>query len=394
MTGTKQRKATASRRTILIEQLVASKADRVDREAGILFHVKILGLESQNGRRYTAEAIAESKPLYEGRAVNVDHPAKPDETRSARDRFGWFENVLVESDGLYGDFHLLDIEDPLSRKLLNAAEQRPDLFGFSHNALGEGDDVDGVFVVRRITEVRSVDLVAEPATTKSLFESRNRTMKKLRAILEAVKFKQPKAKADCKALLEDDAMDAPLDMDVDTADEPVGDDGMGALNDAVAGVLKAGNHDLAMKIIKLIQKESQPEAPVAEADDDGEGGDEKDMEEGEGDDEEKDKKETKESRQPKKKSAPVSTRLPAPLDRALDLCEEYKIPNTKPFLKALVALTEDKDRRALCVEQKKLLESQGQTGGPRSRGPGPVAPTAQNSKPATDGESFAKAICR
>lgn len=47
----------------------------------------------------------------------------------------------------------------------------PDAFGLSHNAQGEGDEKDGIFVVSKIVEVRHVDVVADPATTKSLSES-------------------------------------------------------------------------------------------------------------------------------------------------------------------------------------------------------------------------------
>ena len=47
---------------------------RVDRAAGVLRGVKLIGLESLNGRRYRPEALAAAVSLYEGAKVNVNHP--------------------------------------------------------------------------------------------------------------------------------------------------------------------------------------------------------------------------------------------------------------------------------------------------------------------------------
>ena len=61
----------------------------------------------------------------------------------------------------------------MAERICEAAERMPDVFGLSHNAGGDGDyDKNGIFVVSNIVEVRHVDLVADPATTKSLQESR------------------------------------------------------------------------------------------------------------------------------------------------------------------------------------------------------------------------------
>lgn len=141
----------------------------MDTAAGVIRGVKVLGLISQNGRRYLPAAIAKAAPLYEGIGVFLDHPARPNEQRSARDRIGWLEKVQVQNDGLYADLHLLT-SDPTAAKILEAAQKRPDLFGLSHNAEGKGTHEAGVFVVAEITEVKSVDLVADPATNRSLFE--------------------------------------------------------------------------------------------------------------------------------------------------------------------------------------------------------------------------------
>lgn len=151
----------------------------VDREKGIIKGVKIIGFNSQNGRKYLPEALKDAVPMYEGIKVNIDHPEKgPTQQRSSHDRFGKFINVrFVEGEGVYGDLLYLK-NHPLAESVCEAAEREElnDVFGMSHNAQGEGMvDKKNIFVVSKITEVRHVDLVADPATTKSLTESQDST---------------------------------------------------------------------------------------------------------------------------------------------------------------------------------------------------------------------------
>jgi hypothetical protein len=79
----------------------------------------------------------------------------------------------VEGKGLYGDLHLLP-SHPFTERILEAAEKMPQIYGLSHNAKGEGfeDKKTKKFVVNKVAEVRHVDLVADPATTHSLAESK------------------------------------------------------------------------------------------------------------------------------------------------------------------------------------------------------------------------------
>jgi hypothetical protein len=156
------------------ESVLSGRGIRVNREAGTINNVKILGLVSENGRQYLPAAIQAAKKLYEGVHVNIDHPKdSPDQQRSAYDRFGKLTRIRwVEGEGLYGDLVYLKTH-PMAERICEAAERMPDAFGMSHNAQGEGEEnKDGVFVVSKIVEVRHVDLVADPATTKSLSEAR------------------------------------------------------------------------------------------------------------------------------------------------------------------------------------------------------------------------------
>jgi hypothetical protein len=155
----------------IVESSGSSNRMVVDRENGIIRGVKVLGLISDNGRQYLPSAVKAAQKMYEGIKVNIDHPAHADDSRSATDRFGKLINIhFVEGEGLYGDLEFLTTH-PMAARICEAAERMPDAFGLSHNAQGEGDEKDGIFVVSKIVEVRHVDVVADPATTKSLSES-------------------------------------------------------------------------------------------------------------------------------------------------------------------------------------------------------------------------------
>lgn len=140
---------------------------RVDRDRAVIYGVKILGLESQNGRVYTPQALAEARQLYEGKPVNVDHA--DGSRRSYRDRIGRLVSVELRADGLYGDL-LVNPKHPLAEQLFWDAEHCPENVGLSHDAQGRTRAVGGRVIVEQIQQVRSVDLVAEPATTRSLYE--------------------------------------------------------------------------------------------------------------------------------------------------------------------------------------------------------------------------------
>ena len=58
---------TRPKRTRLSER-VTSQPGRVDREAGVIFGVKIIGRHSRNGRTYSDRALSEAVNLYEAPA--------------------------------------------------------------------------------------------------------------------------------------------------------------------------------------------------------------------------------------------------------------------------------------------------------------------------------------
>ena len=152
--------------------LTACDAVRIDREAGVIFGVKIIGCQSRNGRHYPNETLREAIPLYESSKVNLDHPdGDPRKPRSYHARFGIIRNVhLRENEGLFADFWF-NPKHSIAEQLLWDAENAPDNVGFSHNVEAVVKKQSSPAIVEKIVAVRSVDLVADPATTQGLFES-------------------------------------------------------------------------------------------------------------------------------------------------------------------------------------------------------------------------------
>lgn len=170
MTTTKPRTA-----TLITEDLAASKIRKVDATRGVIEGVKLIGTVSKNGRVYPPSVLSKAVRLYEGAKVNVDHPStgNPSSPRGYRDRIGVMRNArFVEGSGIYADFHY-NPQHALAKQLAWDAENNPESLGFSHNALTRvsGKDRQGREIVEEIVSVRHVDLVADPATTRGLFES-------------------------------------------------------------------------------------------------------------------------------------------------------------------------------------------------------------------------------
>lgn len=202
---------------------------RVDREAGRIFGCKILGEHSDNNRHYTPECRRTAATLYEGRGSFIDHADKPGESRSVKDKIGWFSEVELGADGCpYGTFNVVKAH-PMANYVFEIAERAPNQLGFSHDAFGKTRrGKDGGEVVEALERVNSIDLVTDPASVKGLHESlsRSRTMskpvagKKTRRQALAEHIHAPKLR---KWLLEFDdgagmAMDEP-------AEDPIGDAG-------------------------------------------------------------------------------------------------------------------------------------------------------------------------
>jgi len=141
----------------------------VDRTKSIVYGIKVLGFNSQNGRVYERKAIQEAIHLYNQCPVNKDHIT---DAPSFSDRIGWLSGPRLEADGLYADFHYNPHAEGIESFLWFAENNGLGDIGFSHMVQGKWTlDPDGTERVVRIDRVKSVDLVANPATTKTIFES-------------------------------------------------------------------------------------------------------------------------------------------------------------------------------------------------------------------------------
>lgn len=163
------------RKTVVREAYVAG--GRVDRVAGIVYGVKIGGKKSKNNREYTSQALTDLAKLSNGSKGYIDHalpgrriPNSP--TRSMHDWACVFKNCTVKNDGVYGDAHCR-METAAGKAVMEAAEKFPDKFGLSQHSVVEAfvRQGDNCTVVERVIEVKSIDIVDNPATTTSLFEA-------------------------------------------------------------------------------------------------------------------------------------------------------------------------------------------------------------------------------
>ena len=155
--------------------VIENKPGVVDRNKCIVYGVKVLGFSSMNGRIYDPKAIRDAVPLYENAPVNKDHKT---EAPLFSDRLGWLQNVRFTSEGLYADFRYNPHADGIDSFLWFAENNGLGDVGFSHLVSGKSiPDQDGTERVVRIDRVRSVDLVANPATTTTIFESKEIAMK-------------------------------------------------------------------------------------------------------------------------------------------------------------------------------------------------------------------------
>lgn len=238
---------------------------RVDRDAGIIHRIKILGWDSRNGRRYLPEAVSKKLALYEGAKAYSNHPAKATAMRATEDLLGIWHNPVVEPDGVYADLHYLKSHQ-LCERLCEDAERGLGLFAASHNADGRGvEGKDGILLITEILAVRSVDLVTNAGTVTNLRENYV-PQTTLRQLIESSKATAP-MKVAWLTLLEDEFGDMPMDAPVEP---PAGADGNALLAQAIAAYITAGtepDHEMATKLLKLMKPQSAETTTEGEDDD-------------------------------------------------------------------------------------------------------------------------------
>ena len=148
----------------------AASTLRVDREQGVLRGVKLLGLESRNGRKYLPDgARAGPRPVRRGPGERQpSQGASAGHAATIRTAWAWCATFRC---GRRPACSAIFISIPSTRWPSNCSgtpSTRRKTSGFSHNVqartVRQGDET----LVEAILKVHSVDLVADPATTCGL----------------------------------------------------------------------------------------------------------------------------------------------------------------------------------------------------------------------------------
>ena len=156
---------------VLLQEFVDSRGLdlHIDREAGVLRGVKLLGLEFERPHVLTRRAGNGQEPVR--RRVNVNHPkSHPLASRDYQDRLGLVRYRPAAGGRAVRRFPFQS-QACLGRTAALGRQHVPENVGFSHNVQGRTVRQGDQTVVEAILKVHSVDLVADPATTSGLFEA-------------------------------------------------------------------------------------------------------------------------------------------------------------------------------------------------------------------------------
>lgn len=165
----------------LVEAMPAGrlKQGRIDRERGVIEGTAIITNHSSNGtnhkRLYSDKALQQIAKMSEGLPAFANHVA-PDQAfkpRDVRDIIGRHHNVrfVKGPDGVgrvMSDLHVVDHHQPW---VFSLADRMGDMVGNSLVSKGTVKMEGDTEVVDDILQVRSADLVSDPASTRGLFES-------------------------------------------------------------------------------------------------------------------------------------------------------------------------------------------------------------------------------
>lgn len=182
----------------LFEQFERGEAfaeSAIDRDSNVISNVKLCGAVSKNKRRYSDKALQDAARLYRGASVYFDHPTDRElrerrGIRSVLDLAGRVVSARKVGDSVRGDIEVLNV-NRTREHIFALAEQMPDKAGFSHRARGNVRRENGTEIVEGLEEVFAVELVSDPATAKSLFESVEEETDMKEVTLEQLKEERP-----------------------------------------------------------------------------------------------------------------------------------------------------------------------------------------------------------
>lgn len=358
----------SSTRTITAVERAPFASSKVDRESGHIDGVLICGIESRNNRDYPLAVLRRDFARYEGAAVNCDHADEPTVAR----RLGWFTNVQPGADGRpRGRLNVLK-SHPMAAAVFEAAERNPSLFGMSHVAVCGTKRINGRETVESINKVLSIDLVADPATTKSLYESYQpqRPPMRFTAFAESVAAKWPAHRPALVKFLREEMGELEMDAPPEMADDPA-DPVKGAFSQAMHALIDqfdAGGLDGAGLVSKLktLMKAAEKMSGGTETETPAEVEEPAEMES-------------------------LRKQLANALKESADLKLAALIGDTKLSdvqRKAVGLLTDEADRKALVESFKAVSQSQKPKAGEQN----PAKKVTESAAVPTDGKAFAKFI--
>ncbi len=153
-----------SGKELVFEQHLLEKP-RIDRENGILHHVHILGIHSKRGYDYEQSAHKEAAPYWEGMTVGVDHDYASGPLTLEKTWATVEGPIEVDANGTWGSLRFLK-KHLLTEQILEQAESGIGRLGLSPvntQVIRKGNKVISFRPAR-------LDLVIDPATTKTLWE--------------------------------------------------------------------------------------------------------------------------------------------------------------------------------------------------------------------------------
>lgn len=127
--------------------------------------VKICGIKSKNKREYPIHVLQEALDKYEGHPVYLDH-VQGNTNRKYIERVGHISNPQIKADGIYATLNV-NPHHQLAESIWYDFTNNTKKIGISQVVDAE---MDGGNKVTKILDVKSIDIVNNPATTYSLKE--------------------------------------------------------------------------------------------------------------------------------------------------------------------------------------------------------------------------------
>ncbi len=166
---------------LFLESSKLNKPSRVRRDETtgeiVIEGVRYLGSLSRNvdeegvSNEYPLKSRKEAQNFYENLDIYLNHTRQLGQERGYEEKMGKLRGPFRhEEEASFANLHL-NPKHPLSEQVAWDAEHSPSSVGLSHSAYGVGGKVKEGKRPIKITGAKSVDIVASPATSTTLFES-------------------------------------------------------------------------------------------------------------------------------------------------------------------------------------------------------------------------------